>query len=190
MTKPHKHIRWTSLEIKRLTQLVHEGKANRQIAEILERSLNSIVGQRRRLRLITKPHKLNHRDPKLIAQVIKFRMAGWQSKEVAEIFGVKRHSIAKITQRAGLSKRLPFKRPFKKQWLQWTDIEMARLRKLCGHFHMLGFKEEHHTQIARHFPNRTRSAVRQRANAMMRYWITPEQIRERQRARKKQLRVY
>ena len=89
MTKPHKHIRWTSLEIKRLTQLVHEGKANRQIAEILERSLNSIIGQRRRLRLITKPHKLNHRDPKLIAQVIKFRMAGWQSKEVAEIFGVK-----------------------------------------------------------------------------------------------------
>ena len=190
MTKPHKHIKWTSLEIKRLTQLVHAGKTNRQIAEVLERSINSIVGQRRRLRLITKPHKLNHRDPKLIAQIIKFRMAGWQSKEVAEIFGVKRHSIAKITQRAGLSKRLPFKRPFKKQWLQWTDIEMARLRKLCGHFHMLGFKDKHYSQIARHFPNRTRSAVRQRANAMMRYWITPEQIRERQRARKKQLRVY
>ena len=190
MTKPHKHIKWTSLERKHLTQLVHDGKTNRQIAEVLERSLNSIVGQRRRLRLITKPHKLNHRDPKLIAQVIKFRMAGWQPKEIAKAFDASYESVKVLLRKTGLSKRFSRKRHLAKPFLQWTDIEMARLRKLCGHFHMLGFKEEHHTQIARQFPNRTRSAVRQRANAMMRYYITPEQIRERQRARKKQLRVY
>ena len=93
MTKPHKPILWTDLERKHLTQLVHEGKTNRQIAEILERSLKSITGQRRRLRLITKPHKLNHRDPKLIAQLIKFRMAGWQSKDIAKLFDVKYYTL-------------------------------------------------------------------------------------------------
>ena len=190
MTKPHKHIKWTPLERKHLTQLVHEGKTNRQIAEILERSVKSITGQRRLLRLITMPNKLNRRDSKLIAQLIKFRMAGWQSKDIAKIFDVKYFTLIKVFQEMGLSKRLTCKKPFTKPYLHWTDIEMARLRKLCGHFHMLGFTNQHYEKLARHFPNRTRSAVRQRANAMMRYWITPEQIRERQRARKKQLRVY
>ena len=190
MTKPHKHIKWTDLERKHLTQLVHEGKTNRQIAEILERSLNSIIGKRRAMRLITKPNKLNHSDPKLIAQVIKFRMAGWQSKEIAKAFDASYESVKVLLRKTGLSKRFSRKRHLTKPFLIWTEIEMARLRKLCGHFHSLGFKDKHYGQIARHFPNRTRSAVRQRANAMMRYWITPEQIRERQRARKKQLRVY
>ena len=190
MRKPREYIKWTSLEIKHLTQLVHEGKANRQIAEILERSVQSVIGQRRRLRLITRPHKLNHRDPKLIAQVIKFRMAGWQSKEIAKAFDASYESIKALLRKTGLSKRFSRKRHLTKPFLQWTDIEMARLRKLCGHFYMLDFKDKHYGQIARHFPNRTRSAVCQRAKSMMRYWITPGQIRERQRARKKQLRVY
>ena len=176
---------WTDLEIRHLKQLIAEGKTNREIAAILERSFYSITSQRQRQRLVTQPKKMDWRDPILIAQIVKFRMAGWQTKDIAKAFDVGHHTITKMLCKTGLSKCVFRKRRLTKPYLFWTEIEMARLRKICGHFHMLGFTEQRWEHLARHFPNRTKGAVRQRANAMMRYWRSPDEIKERQYLRAK-----
>lgn len=179
---------WTDYEIQRLEQLVSEGnRTNAQIAEILGRSMRSVASKRRLLALLTQPKRFRANAPKLVAEVFKFRMAGWSTAEIAKAFGTHQENVTKFIQRIGYSKRFFIKRPRVNLYRYWTEIELHRLRKYL----IKGYSVE---RIHTYFPNRTLNAVFQKAKVITRHWGTPEEQAEREafykRSREKQLRVY
>ena len=178
---------WTPFEIEQLTQSVANGDTSADIARRLGRSAAAVDLKRSKLKL-KKPIKLSMNDPIHFAQLIKFRMAGWKLKEIAKVFGVTDSQVSDILCHHGFrgfigqtgSYQLRYQR------VHWTEIELNRLRKTCGHFHDNGgFTEQRWGQIARQFPNRTLRAVRVKGYLLMKYWLSPDEIKERRHLREK-----
>ena len=178
---------WTHYEITRLRQLVSEGATSAEIGKILDRSTFSVNSKRQRLRILVKGDILLMHDPKIVAQVLKFKLLGWSNGEVGKAFGIHENNISKFINRIGFTHRFRAARACINPYQRWTDFELHRLRKYLKKGYSL---ERIHT----YYPNRTFRAVFQKAREIARHWGTPKARAERaawyKRAREKQLRVY
>ena len=68
--------KWTEAEITQLKQLVDERKTVNQIAIIMGKTPTSINTTKIRYG-IRKPMPLSHKNPLHLAEIMKFKMAGW-----------------------------------------------------------------------------------------------------------------
>ena len=179
--------RWTPLEIDQLLQATADGKTAKEIGVMLGRTHKSVKLKRQRLGVKISPKVAN--TPLRLAELIKFRMAGWTLKKIAKVYDVQESRICSILCQNGFKGFLTQKGGNSFSTF-WTEIELHRLRKLCGYFHENGgFSKHRWEQIARHFPNRTTQAVEAKGIRMKRYWRSPEEIRERQYLRAKYKRM-
>ena len=77
---------WTAIEDNTLRKLVAEGKTASEIAKVLTNRTIYAIQNRRGILGIHRPYKLSTRTPQYIAEVIKFKMAGWTHAEIAEVY--------------------------------------------------------------------------------------------------------
>ena len=175
---PGKREYWTAADIEKLRVCTEKGMLDSEIANALGRSATAVEHKRTKMNL-RKPYKTSIFEPDTLAQVIKFKMAGWSHERIGKAFGV---GVARISN---ILLRYEFYRfgdcwyhPHGRQIKYWTEIEIHRLRKLCKRHYKKGFTERDWRYIAYQFPNRTLHAVQKKACRLMRYWETPEQIAE------------
>ena len=168
-------VKWTGIEITRLKQLVDDGMTVTEIAADLGRSFGGVSDKKRRLGLCTQLPKLSWSDPKLLAEIIKFKMAGWLQADIAKVYDVSEMSITHMLCENGFG---GFLRNSPTEQHRWSEFELHGLRKYLRK----GYSFE---RICTYFPRRTSGAVRYRIWKMTRYWLSPEQLAERERARRK-----
>ena len=187
MKHKRKRTCWTPLEIEHLIESVANGDTSAEIARRLGRSTAAVHLKRAKLKL-KKPVNLSMNDPIHFAQLIKFRMAGWKLKEIAKVFGVTTSQVSDILChhdfRGFICQTGSYQLSYQRS--HWTEVELNRLRKTCGHFHDNGgFTEQRWEQIARQFPNRTPRAVKGKGYLLMKYWLSSDEIKERRHLREK-----
>lgn len=157
---------WTNKEIATLKKASAAGKLDREIAATLNRTVASIEKKREALG-IRKPYKLSFYEPQRIAQVIKFRMAGWSLQEIADVFGVTLSRISYILKRAGLTHQFDQRKNnfgIRRQTYQrWTPVETHILRRKLSKCASLD-------DIYACFPNRTRYSIQFKADRLTKHW--------------------
>ena len=175
---------WTDAEITQLKRLVNERKTIAQMAAILGRPAPGVRDKKNRLGLCIPP-KLSSDCPKTLAQIIKFKMAGWHTHEVAKVFGSSTPSISRILCDNGFKGVFRAARQKETACDKWSEWDLIKLRRYCKK----GYGIE---RICTYFRYRTRAAIRLRIWEMTRYWMTPEQQEERRLAKERewQWRVY
>ena len=171
-------IKWTDTEIARLKQLVDDGNLTiPEIAADLGRAVSGVADKKRRLGLCT-PRKFSTYCPKVLAGIIKFKMAGWNLTEIAKVYGVGEPRISGILCANGF-KHFLCARPQRTQpFRPWSEFELAGLRRDIKK----GYSFE---RICAQRPHRAPTAIRKRARKMTRYWLSPEQRAEREQARRR-----
>ena len=162
-------IKWTNTEIARLKQLVDDG--NLKIAEIaadLGRAVSGVTDMKRRLGLCT-PRKSSTYCPKTLAGIIKFKMAGWNLKEIAKVHGLSESRISGILCANGFKHFLWATPQYTQPFRPWSEFELAGLRRDIKK----GYSFE---RICAQRPHRAPTAIRHRIWQMTRYWLSPEQL--------------
>ena len=183
--RPHTRTIWTELEIEQLKQAIADGKPMTDIARMLNRSYASVRGKKRTLGLLTPQQQTSPR----LAELIKFRMAGWTLQQIAKVYRVSDKCIAEMLNANGFKGKWSQKGFFKRAYIptHWSEIDMHLLRKYLKK----GYSLE---RIATYFPKRSLQAISTQAYNLTRHWGTPEQRAHRKaferRAKEKQLRVY
>ena len=175
---------WTEADITQLKRLVNERKTAKEIGRILGRTHRSI-DRRKRDMGIYKPMMLSPHNPLHVAEVIKFKMAGWTLSEIAAIYKCSPQHVSRVLTLNGMVGFIRNPANPQRPYTYWTEYELHRLRKYCKK----GYGLE---RICTYFPNRSHKAVRMRIFKMTRYWMTPEQQEERRLLKKRewQLRVW
>jgi len=171
-----KQAAWTHYEIKRLKQLVDEGKTNAEIAKVLNRSRYAVTSKRQRLGIVVSPNKLTRKDPQLVAQIIKFKMAEWKTADIAELFDTTADNIRHFLQSLGFSRHFKRVRTLQKPYQLWTDYQIHTLRKYLSKGYPL---ERIHT----YFPSRSFSALEQKAREITKHWMPDAEFAEREKLR-------
>ena len=181
-TKRYKNS-WTAEEDAILKKCVSEGMISKEILPLLpKRRLEGIASRRRTLGLKKPTPLFPQDDPATVAQIVKFRMAGWRLQDIERVTGVCRSRLSWLVLRAGIKVR-PVVRMPATQKSYWTEVELHQLRKALRRKVPLG-------KLCEMFPNRTARAIQKKAYQLTRYWQSDEERAEREALRKKQLRVY
>ena len=160
---------WTPREDALICELAAKGIPNDDIAKHFPNRTLAAV-KRRRATLGVKPKKwFTHTNLRCVAELVKFRMAGYRQKDIAKLFGVTQRDVSWVLCKAGFKRFqnihiLPD--PGTKRY--WTELEIHRLRKLL-------MREVPIKQIYPKFPNRTHRAVRKKVYQLTKYWPTPEE---------------
>ncbi len=171
-------IKWTDIEIARLRQLVDDGNLTiPEIAADLGRAVSGVADKKRRLGL-SKPRKFSTYCPKTLAEIIKFKMAGWNLKEIAKVHGLSESRISGILCANGFKHFLWARPQCTQPFRPWSELELHRLRQCLRKGDSLDY-------ICAFFPFRSRSAIRKRIWKITRYWLSPEQLAEREQARRR-----
>lgn len=174
--------RWTEIEINQMTQMVEQGKTKVEIAKVLDRSYAST--KIKSLELGLKSDCLDTSDPILIAQLVKFRLAGWSCAKIGLAFGKTQGSISRALSVNGFKRVFKsVKYKYRSTGVKWNELDTHLLRKYCRKGYSLD-------RICAYFPGRTRIAVREKIRKVTQYWLSAEEQAERLRLRKKRLRVY
>ena len=169
-------IRWTNIEIARLKQLVDDGNlTTAEIAADLGRPVAGVTDKKLRLGLCTQHRKLSWSDPRLLAEIIKFKMLGWRHADIAKAYDVHEMCISHMLRRHGFG---GFRRATSTEHRRWSEFELAGLRKYVK-------KDYSFERICAYFPRRTPEAVKYRIWQMTRFWLSPEQLAEREQARRR-----
>ena len=176
-----KKRRWSETEKARLKQLALDRVETKEIARILKRTNIAVQMAKVRYGYYT-PVLFSPDNPLHLAEIIKFKMAGWSLERIAEVYGCCQPHISDLLIKNGFryfarSKR---KSATSQRWNEFDEVLLRRLLK-----RRLSLE-----RIRNHFPNRTAQAVRMKSEKMTRHWITPEQQEERKQMRSKQLRVW
>ena len=157
-----KRKRWTpeeDLELKRYFALGCYTSA--EIAEKLGRKKSQVDARKHKLGLTA--IKLSAKNPAHVAQVVKFRMAGWTQKAIGEVFGVTHAHISYVLCVNGFvhfRKKYPKTKRYKNTW---TDIELASLRKcLLWELTTAEIQEKW-------LPHRSRDAINQKRSLINRF---------------------
>ena len=130
-----------------------------EIAEKLGRSTSAVNDRKHKFGLTA--IKLSAKDPATVAQIVKFRMAGWTQKEIGTLFGVTHAYISQILRVNGFR---DFCNKYRKQKRHsWTEVELALLRKYLHR----GYTT---VEIQQELPHRSRDAINQKRSIMTRYW--------------------
>ena len=191
---PDQRSYWTPEEIEKLRIYTEKGMLDSEIANALGRSAEAIEHKRVRMGF-KKPYKTSIFEPDTLAQIIKFKMAGWSHERIGKAFGVGAARISNILLRYGFYRFGDCRyHPHDRQHNRWTELETHRLRKLCKRQYKKGFTERDWRYIAAQFPTRTRHSVQTKACQLMKYWATPEECEKdrqfRAYVKEKWLRVY
>ena len=175
---------WTPAEEAKLKQLISEKKKTPQIAKILGRTEYAVNNKRISLG-IDAPVKLSTKNPLHLAEIIKFRMAGWTLERIAEVYEVDTASVSDVLCQNGFKGRWWVRKKHTKKREIWSEVELALLLKYFK-------KELSLEEIQLELPHRSIAALRKKRTEITRYWPTPEQRAEHKRLREKwmQWRVY
>ena len=175
---------WTETEKTQLKRLVNERKTVKEIMRIMGRSRGAVDKAKTRYG-IYKPMTLSPHNPLHVAEVIKFKMAGWTLEQIGEVYGFTTSHVSQVLTRNGMVGFIPINDQCEKPRHIWSEYELHRLRKYCKKGYSLD-------RICTYYPNRTRRAIEVRIQKMTRYWMTPEQQEARRLAKEKewQWRVY
>ena len=149
----HFRKHWKADEEERLRQLLTEtDKPLTEIAELMDRTVKSIERRKERLKIHRIPFKLEKHNPAHVAEVIKFKMAGWTHEAIAEAFGVKTSSqISHVLITNGYHRFCPV--VGEKTLVRWTEGERDVLRECLK-------KEMGLQAIQEHLPNRSISSIK------------------------------
>ena len=153
--------RWTAQENEVLKQLVGEGKGVPHIARVLDRTERSVYCRKYALGLhrCSTTYKFSPRNPLLLAQIIKFKMAGWKLKDIAKVFGGDAGDISYVLCENGF-KGFMWQRSTKREnYRFWTETEVELLRIYL----QKGMAVD---EIQKKLPERSLSAIRRKAKQM------------------------
>lgn len=164
-------MKWTPAEDYTLKQLVAAGKTASEIAQVLKRRTIGAIHNRRNVLGIHCPRRFPLRDPRYMAAVVKFKMAGWTHAAIAEVYGVSPSEISAILCRNGLHRFRWVRRKHKKPREYWTEVEEALLRKYLKRGVPLKW-------ICLEFPYRSNASIRSKAARITQYWL-PRETQER-----------
>ncbi len=161
--------KWSPAEDLELRRYIEFGYyTSAEIAQKLQRTKSAVDARKNKLGITTT--KISAKDPATLAQILKFRMAGWTQKRIGEMFGVTHSYISEILRINGF---LQFCRVFTKgkHPRAWTEVELASLRKYLGR----GYTT---VQIQQELPHRSYDAISQKRALMTRHWL-PRKEQER-----------
>ena len=176
--------KWTPVEDTVLKQLVSERKKAAEIAKTLGRTADSVNNRKYVLRL-QKPQQFPEITPLRVAEIVKFKMAGWRHCDIAKVYGISIAEISRILCENGMKGTMRTFPKYQYPRRQWSELGTHRLRECIK-------KGYSFDRICSYFPHRTPGAVRLKIWKITRYWLTPEQQEARGRAKEKewQWRVY
>ena len=163
-----KRKRWTPEEDLKLKRYFDFGcYTSAEIAEKLGRKKSAVDTRKNKLGLTR--IRLSAKNPSDVAQILKFRLAGWTQKEIGKVFGVTHSYISEILRLNGFChfrKKYPKRKRYKNTW---TEVELAILRKYL----LRGYTTAEIQQ--ERLPHRSLQAIYQKRAEMTRHWPTPEQ---------------
>lgn len=157
------HIRqhWSAAEETRLEQLLTTtDKPLSEIAMLMNRTAGSIERRKEKLGIRRVPFKLDKLNPSHVAQLIKFKMAGWTQEKIAEVWGIKNPA-----QISNVLRHHEFYRFYacvgKKAYCRWREDELDFLWKCIKK----GLSRE---AIYKEFPHRSPSSVGSKVRRLIR----------------------
>ena len=168
---------WTETEKTQLKRLVNDRKTVKEIARIMGKSRGAVDNAKTR-NGIYKPMTLSRHNPLHVAEVIKFKMAGWTLAQIGEVFGFTIAYVSQVLTRNGMVGFIPINNQREEPRPIWSEYELHRLRKYCKKGYSLD-------RICTYFPRRTRKAIECRIQKMTRYWQSPEERAIRKHCRDK-----
>ena len=124
-----KRKKWThgeDLELKRYVSL--GGYTSAEIAEKLRRSKSSVDARKHKLGLAD--IKLSAKNPADVAQILKFRLAGWTQEKIGKVFGVTHAYISLVLHENGFRHFCNNYPKHKRYKNSWTDIELSAAAKM------------------------------------------------------------
>ena len=173
---------WTPEDEAKLKQLISEKKTTPQIAKILGRTEYAVNNKRIALG-IDALATLSAKNLLHLAEIIKFRMAGWTLERIAEVYGVDLSCVSYVLCQNGFKGRWWVRKKHPQKRKRWSEVELAIVRKYV----IKGLSPE---EIQLKLQHRSVAAIRKKVMDMTRYWPTPEQEAERERLNRKRLRLY
>lgn len=202
-TKRYKNS-WTPEEDELLMDLVAAGKTYKEIKDHFpNRGISAIVYRKNYKLKLEFPKSrwplYSRANPAHAAEIAKFKLAGWTLKDIEEVSGVHMSQLSCVLLRYGICLKGPY--PKLATACRWTELENAILRKFLKREYARTAKQGKPFVLGRnfcvgilhHFPSRSYSALRQRAQRMVRYWPSHEELAQRKAFRltfSKELRVY
>lgn len=176
---------WTPEEDTRLERLLTTtDKSLSEIGKLMGRGRGSIERRKERLGIRRVPFRLDKFNPAHVAQLIKFKMAGWTQAQIAEVLELKcPGQISNVLRSLGFDRFCACVGEKKQQ--QWGEAELHRLRKCLR-------KGISRAEIYREFSYRSPSSVSSKIRKITKYWPSPAERAERQRLRENHMkwRVY
>ena len=182
MPKRHYKNSWTPEEDDIIRKAVADGKRNQDITPLLpHRTPVAVIRRRANLKLGKPLGIFSQNDPATVAQIVKFRLAGWRVKDIEKATGVCRTRLSFLLSRQGIRLPLVLREPNPRK-TRWTALETARLRRCLQHKEPLSL-------IYEKFPHRTPNAIKKKVYHITRYWLSDAERKERQRLKDNQLKV-
>ena len=166
---------WQDVEIKILEEMVAAGKTDEQIQKRLRhRTAAGIAKKRNDLHLTARVPRLNPKCPKMVAQCVKLKMAGFTHQQIAEMFEVYQTAVANFFKKIGLS--FPKTKRKKHDYKLWTETETTLLRESLKKYWHNQPLDTHITyremvrHVASEFPHRTQYSLNQKVKSLTYYW--------------------
>lgn len=176
---------WTDAEDARLKVLLTTtDKPISEIAKQMNRTESSIERRKERLGIRRVEFNLDKHSPIHVAQLVKFKLAGWTHKEIADVWGIRFDSqISNVLRFHGFHRFCAC--VGKKEQQLWSEVETHLLRKYLKKGMSL-------SKIYRKFPHRSPSSIGSKARAITKHWRSIEERMEDQKRREKWMkwRVY
>jgi len=179
-------VRWTEEEDAHLAKLLTDtDKTLAEIGNLLNRSEEAVGRRKERLGLMHPRGKLCKNAPADIAQLVKFKLAGWTHQAIAEVFQTHPSYISNLLTANGFMYFSSISQNAQKRYSEWTELEVHRLRECLKRGVLL-----QHIYFA--FPHRSKNAIHFKIKQITRHWSSPAEQAERKRLREKHMewRVY
>ena len=167
---------WTTEEEAILRELVAKGESSICIAHHLGFTKNAVDHKKSKLGLYTTYHKLSSDNPLHVAEVVKFKMAGWKLVRIAKVYGVNSSTVSRVLCDNGFKWFMVNRSKLKHPRRFWSEFELALLRKYLRRGYSL-------SRLQFEFRGRSAASLQKKCHQITRYWLTPEQQAERKRLR-------
>ena len=158
---------WTPEEDARLAKCVADGMMTKDIAPLLpNRGFYAIAKRRARQKLKGASRLFPHDDPATVAQIVKFRMAGWRLADIEAVTRVNRARLSRLVTRTGIKLPPVIRMPATNK-NRWTPLEIDRLQSFLE-------DEIPVETFSVLFANRTPAAVRKKAYLLQKNKVSVE----------------
>lgn len=161
---------WTPAENALIRKLVKEQElTNEEMAPYFpHRTLLALKRQRATLKIEVELPWFSPENKKCVAELVKFKMAGYSHKQIAAFYGVSLQKVSWVLCKAGFRQfRMVIKMPAKEK-KRWSEVEIVWLRKDLKR----GIRGR---QLHERYPQRTPRAIGKKVYQITRFWPTPEE---------------